>query len=75
MDNHVSTKSSIIFRTGRIPKPDHLLALFVIDSFNGSGLAGVFVAGIFSASLSTISPLFNSLAAVTFEDYAKVRNH
>jgi sodium-coupled monocarboxylate transporter 8/12 len=35
------------------------------------GLAGFFVAGIFSASLSTVSSAINSLAAVTLEDYIK----
>jgi sodium-coupled monocarboxylate transporter 8/12 len=37
------------------------------------GLAGLFVAGIFSGSLSTVSSAVNSLAAVTLEDYLKVR--
>lgn len=36
------------------------------------GLAGLFVAGIFSAALSHVSATNNSLAAVTFEDYIKV---
>ena len=36
-----------------------------------SGLAGFFIAGIFSASLSTVSSAINSLAAVTLEDYIK----
>jgi len=37
------------------------------------GLGGLFVAGIFSASLSTVSAAVNSLAAVTLEDYMKVK--
>lgn len=36
------------------------------------GLPGIFVSGIFSASLSSISAALNSLAAVTLEDYLKV---
>lgn len=36
------------------------------------GLTGLFVSGIFSASLSTVSAAINSLAAVTLEDYIKV---
>ncbi len=36
------------------------------------GLTGLFIAGIFSASLSTVSAAVNSLAAVTLEDYLKV---
>lgn len=46
---------------------------FVVDSMGHiPGLSGVFVAGIFSASLSTISAGLNSMAAVTMEDYFKV---
>jgi solute carrier family 5 (sodium-coupled monocarboxylate transporter), member 8/12 len=36
------------------------------------GLPGLFVAGIFSGSLSTVSSAVNSLAAVSLEDYLKV---
>lgn len=39
------------------------------------GLSGLFVAGIFSASLSSVSASLNSLAAVTIEDYYKVTLH
>jgi sodium-coupled monocarboxylate transporter 8/12 len=35
------------------------------------GASGLFVAGIFSASLSTVSSCLNSLAAVSLEDYFK----
>lgn len=35
------------------------------------GLCGLFVSGIFSASLSTVSSAVSSLAAVTIEDYIK----
>lgn len=38
------------------------------------GLSGLFVAGIFSASLSTVSAAVNSLAAITLEDYVLVIN-
>lgn len=48
------------------------MPLFVVDAMgNMPGLPGLFVAGIFSASLSTISAALNSLAAVTLEDYIK----
>ena len=36
---------------------------------NISGLPGLFIAGIFSGSLSTVSSAINSLAAITLEDY------
>lgn len=46
---------------------------YVVDTMgNIPGLSGLFVAGIFSASLSTVSAAVNSLAAVTIEDYYKV---
>lgn len=49
------------------------MPLFVVDAMNDlPGLPGLFVSGIFSASLSTISAALNSLAAVTLEDYVKV---
>lgn len=37
------------------------------------GVPGVIVAGIFSASLSSVSASMNSLATVTLEDYVKVK--
>ena len=49
-----------------------LLPLFVTDTMSDyPGLSGLFVAGIFSGSLSTVSSAINSLAAVTLEDYIK----
>ncbi|XP_011686242.1 PREDICTED: putative sodium-dependent multivitamin transporter isoform X2 [Wasmannia auropunctata] len=56
----------------RISSPDMLMPLYVMDTMsNIPGLPGLFVAGIFSASLSTISGTLNSLAAITLEDYIK----
>ena len=49
-----------------------LLPIFVTDTMGAyPGLSGLFVAGIFSGSLSTVSSAINSLAAVTLEDYVK----
>lgn len=51
------------------------MPLYVLETMsNIPGLSGLFVAGIFSASLSTVSACLNSLAAVTLEDYIKVRS-
>lgn len=51
------------------------MPLYVVDAIGHiPGLSGLFVAGIFSASLSTVSASLNSLAAVTIEDYCKVRS-
>ncbi|XP_013164739.1 PREDICTED: putative sodium-dependent multivitamin transporter [Papilio xuthus] len=49
---------------------DQLMPFYVVDAMRSvPGLAGLFVAGIFSASLSTISAACNALAAVTLTDY------
>ena len=49
------------------------MPLFVVDTMgNLPGIPGLFVAGIFSGSLSTVSSAVNSLAAVTIEDFLKV---
>lgn len=56
----------------RIEKGDQLLPLFVMDTMgNYPGLSGLFISGIFSGSLSTVSSAINSLAAVTMEDFIK----
>ncbi|XP_066602044.1 putative sodium-dependent multivitamin transporter [Prorops nasuta] len=57
---------------GRIKSMDMLMPLYVMDTMSHiPGLAGLFIAGIFSAGLSTISAALNALAAVTLEDYFK----
>ncbi|XP_058802925.1 putative sodium-dependent multivitamin transporter [Phymastichus coffea] len=57
---------------GRIDTPDMLMPRYVMDSLSHlPGVAGLFVAGILSASLSTMSAGLNSLAVITLEDYAK----
>lgn len=57
---------------GRVSSRDQLMPLFVVDAMGAyPGLPGLFVSGIFSASLSTVSAAVNSLAAVTLEDYIK----
>nr|XP_034829836.1 putative sodium-dependent multivitamin transporter [Maniola hyperantus] len=53
-----------------ITSPDQLMPYYVVDAMKSApGLAGLFVAGIFSASLSTVSASCNALAAVTLSDY------
>ncbi|XP_077008508.1 sodium-dependent multivitamin transporter-like isoform X1 [Tamandua tetradactyla] len=52
--------------------PDQLVLYFVMDLLKGlPGLPGLFVACLFSGSLSTISSAFNSLATVTMEDFIR----
>ncbi|TDG40153.1 hypothetical protein AWZ03_013416 [Drosophila navojoa] len=61
---------------GRVSSRDQIMPLFVVDTMGGyTGLAGLFVSGIFCASLSTISTAISSLAAVTLEDYLKPLMH
>ncbi|EDV35857.1 uncharacterized protein Dana_GF12676 [Drosophila ananassae] len=57
---------------GRIKSRDQVMPLFAVDTMGQyPGLCGLFVSGIFSASLSTISSAVTSLSAVTLEDYLK----
>ncbi|XP_004710192.1 sodium-dependent multivitamin transporter isoform X2 [Echinops telfairi] len=54
--------------------PDQFVLYFVMDLLQGlPGLPGLFVACLFSGSLSTISSAFNSLATVTIEDLIRPR--
>nr|XP_053635005.1 sodium-dependent multivitamin transporter-like [Cherax quadricarinatus] len=54
---------------GLIAKKDQILPFYVMDHLSSApGLPGLFVACIFSGSLSTISSGVNSQAAVTWED-------
>ncbi|KAG5677315.1 hypothetical protein PVAND_007084 [Polypedilum vanderplanki] len=56
----------------RINLRDQNMPIYIIDALKDfPGVAGLFVAGIFSASLSTVSTALNSLAAITLEDYFK----
>jgi len=51
---------------------DQLVPLLVIQSMSSfPGVPGLFVAGVFSAALSSLSTGMNSLSAVFLEDYIK----
>ncbi|XP_022901376.2 sodium-coupled monocarboxylate transporter 1-like [Onthophagus taurus] len=55
---------------GILNKPDQLLPYYIMDlSKQLPGLAGLFVAGIFSAALSTLSASLNSLSCTIYEDF------
>lgn len=57
---------------GRINARDQNMPMYIMDALSEyPGIAGLFVAGVFSACLSTVSTALNSLAAVTLEDYVK----
>ncbi|XP_071598475.1 sodium-dependent multivitamin transporter isoform X1 [Heliangelus exortis] len=58
--------------SGRPGFSDQLVLYFVMDVLKDlPGLPGLFVACLFSGSLSTISSAFNSLATVTMEDLVR----
>lgn len=58
--------------TKKVTATDQLLPLYVMDVLgNIRGLPGLFVSGIFSGALSTVSSGVNSLAAVALEDVVK----
>ncbi|KAL4235718.1 Sodium-coupled monocarboxylate transporter 1 [Mactra antiquata] len=57
---------------GLITRNDQLLPLFVMDILGRvPGLAGVFIASVFSGGLSTISSGLNAMSAVLLEDFIK----
>lgn len=57
---------------GRITKRDQLLPYFVMDKVGHiTGLPGLFLAGIFSGSLSTVSSAVNSIAAICIQDFIR----
>lgn len=51
---------------------DQLLPLFVMKTLGDlPGLTGLFIAGVFSAALSSLSTCLNSMSAVVLEDFVK----
>lgn len=56
----------------KVTKPDQMLPYFMMKVCSSiPGLPGLFIAGIFSGALSSVSSFVNSLAAVTIEDLVK----
>ncbi|XP_078483735.1 sodium-coupled monocarboxylate transporter 1-like isoform X1 [Ciona intestinalis] len=56
--------------SGQISKPDQLLPFMAVDIFNSiPGMAGLFVAGVYSGTLSTVSSGINSASAMILEDF------
>ncbi|KAL1468936.1 hypothetical protein MTO96_025137 [Rhipicephalus appendiculatus] len=55
--------------SGSIKKVDQLLPFYLLEDFSSfPGLSGTFIAGVVSASISTVSSLVNSQAAVWYFD-------
>lgn len=60
------------FKTGQIKRNDQLLPFYVLDVAGSiPGLAGLFIAGVFSAGLSTLSAHLNCLSGTIFEDFVR----
>ncbi|XP_055607191.1 LOW QUALITY PROTEIN: sodium-coupled monocarboxylate transporter 1 [Uranotaenia lowii] len=56
-------------RSGQITEKDQLVPFYVMDVFGHiKFMTGIFVAGIFAASLGTVAAALNSMSAVTCED-------
>ncbi|KAE8751285.1 hypothetical protein FOCC_FOCC001856 [Frankliniella occidentalis] len=56
---------------GVVSAKDQIIPLFVLDVLSDiPGLTGMFIAGVFSAAMSSLSTGFNSIAAVALEDLA-----
>lgn len=59
-------------KSGQISEIDQLLPFYVMDVLgNITFMSGLFVAGIFAASLGTVASALSSLSAVTLEDIIK----
>lgn len=59
-------------KSRQIQQADQIFPLFAIHATKSlPGIPGLFVAGVYSASLSTISSQLNSLAAITLEDFIR----
>ncbi|KAH8418031.1 hypothetical protein KR222_010822 [Zaprionus bogoriensis] len=57
---------------GLVSKPDKMMPFFIQDIMgNLSGMPGLFISCVFSASLSSLSAHLNSLAGVVYFDYIK----
>lgn len=62
------------FTTKEIKKVDQVLPYFVMDVASQiPGLPGIFIAGIFSAALSSMSSCWNTLAGTIYEDFIRPR--
>ncbi|XP_015783741.1 sodium-coupled monocarboxylate transporter 2 isoform X2 [Tetranychus urticae] len=57
---------------GIVERHDQMMPLYVQDTLSRiPGLSGVFVVGVFSGSLSTLSSGYNALATLTWDDFLR----
>jgi SSS family solute:Na+ symporter len=61
---------SLVINGSNLTKSDEIFPMFIVQSLP-MGLAGLVVAGLLSASMSTLSSTFNSLASTTILDLFK----
>lgn len=60
------------YTIGEIKKPDQILPYYVMDIGQYlPGLPGLFIAGAFSAALSSLSSVLNTLAGTIYTDFFK----
>jgi Na+/proline symporter len=56
-------------KAGKVGGQDQLMPFYIMDTFGSfTAFSGIFVAGVFSASLGTVAACLSSLSAVTLED-------
>ncbi|XP_037034061.1 sodium-coupled monocarboxylate transporter 2-like [Bradysia coprophila] len=61
--------------TKAVEKNDQILPYYVVEVAGSvPGISGLFIAGIFSAALSTMSASLNTVAGTIYEDFLKHRN-
>uniref|UniRef100_A0A1B6D5M6 Sodium-coupled monocarboxylate transporter 1 n=1 Tax=Clastoptera arizonana TaxID=38151 RepID=A0A1B6D5M6_9HEMI len=61
------------FATGEVEKSSQLLPFYVLDIMGDyRGLTGLFIAGVFSAALSTMSCGLNAAAGTIYEDFVTI---
>lgn len=63
----------LVMNGQHLTKSDEIFPMFIVQSLP-VGLAGIVVAGLLSASMSTLSSTFNSLASTTILDLFKGKN-
>lgn len=62
------------FTAGAVKKIDQVVPYFVMKVGRQlPGLPGIFVAGIFSAALSTMSGLLNTMSCMIYDDFLRNR--
>lgn len=61
--------------TKAVEKNDQILPYYVVEVAGSiPGISGLFIAGIFSAALSTMSASLNTVAGTIYQDFLKHRN-